>query len=255
MFKRVECMLSYKNIIAKQSLGIQLDDVERHAYNLWLGISLGNNFFTEEHLRAVIEFALHFTKEKVLVLIPGRMQASNYMHLEDFSRAKSLRKAFAEEDRKTNEIMNIISNLDASQTQLISVASYDDVCTPEYIKQRELLFREFSKEEMFYSDVIDVVEEIINSRKRTLFKKRSEGLALYVLNEIPFFLNGVQKLDSTLRYEVVVYPGVGGIDRLVNKIAEIDSYDQLRAKLKLVGGVGILDIGVDNPVDRQSGSR
>lgn len=70
-------MINYKNLSVKESKGISLDEVENRKHNIWLGISLSNKFFTLSTIKLLIEFALEYTKDKVLVWIPGRLQGTN----------------------------------------------------------------------------------------------------------------------------------------------------------------------------------
>ena len=235
-------MIRFENISAVQSIGIPLEEVEARRHNLWVGISFGNKTFTTEHIRSLLLCALHFTKGKVLVWIPGRMQAINFHYFDNISRADALKKAFVAEDEKRREIETILATLPEAEQKKISVANYDDICTPLFIKRREVLFREFSEQEDFYLDVVAIVKEVVQDRQRTETKKLLENLSLYILQELPLFLNGVQTLFDKTLYSVCLYPGMGKLDDLVNEIWRGKKYAGLRKKLSLKEKVGIVDI-------------
>ena len=54
------------------------EDIDAKAFNIYFGFSLGNKYFTPEHIRSYIAWALENTKEKVAVLIQDKIQAINY---------------------------------------------------------------------------------------------------------------------------------------------------------------------------------
>ena len=61
----------------KRVLGGTKEDIESNKYNIWVGISLGNKSFTKELIKEYIEYALKFTREDVLIVIPDRLHAVN----------------------------------------------------------------------------------------------------------------------------------------------------------------------------------
>lgn len=231
-------------VIIKGCKGIDLSEIEEKKHNFFIGISISNKFFTPENIKFLILFALENTKEKVLIWIPGRMQATNYRYFDMMSRADALQKAFLDEDKFKDIVNNILNNLDDSLRSKIVIANYDDVFTSNFIKQRELFFRVFSKKGLFYENVLDVAKEIIESRGRTYSVDRAESIALYIISELPLFVNGVSKIGDETIYTVVPYPGFGKIDDLVIDIVEGKKFPELTSKLNLKNKVGILDIEI-----------
>lgn len=220
--------------------GVDFSEVKNKKHNIWVGVSFSNKNFNEESLESLIRFALEYTKEKVLVVIPGRMQATNYRYFENLRRSEALRKAFSEEDIYVSCVEKIIERL--KPTKPIVIANYDAVCTPKHIKQREIFFREFSKQSTFYDSVMSVVGSVFTQRKRTFDTSKGESLALYVLHELPFFIDGVQKIEEPTRYTVNVYPGSGGIDELVLEIRKGEKFSELTKKLNIENETGIIDV-------------
>jgi tRNA-dependent cyclodipeptide synthase len=238
-------MLKYKQLKAKGSKGITLESFEKREHNVWLGISLSNKFFTKETIQLLIEFAVEYTKDKVLVWIPGRMQAINYRYFDGLSRAESLRKAFEDEERIINDVKDILGRFPSEKASRIVIANYDDVCTPKHIRQREIFFREFSEQKEFYDALMEIVKGVIDLRGRTYDKTKAESLALYIIQELPLFVDGVQKNGDDTLYTVVPYPGFGKIDELEMDLVVGKRYPELTQKLSLSNKVGILNIELD----------
>ena len=53
-------------------------EIESKKFNIFIGISLGNKWFTKENLQEYLNWALENTKEKVLILIADKIHIINY---------------------------------------------------------------------------------------------------------------------------------------------------------------------------------
>lgn len=226
----------------EETLGVSKESILAKEHNLWIGLSFGNKWFTSENLKELIKLGLEYTKDSLLILVPGRMHATNLRYFDDLSRAEALRKAFEEEDEKLGEVQDIISNLKEEEQNKIIVAKYDDVLTPTCIKQREELMREFSKQSDFYKLVSEIAQEMLEIRGRTISKERVESAALYVLHELPLFLDGIQKNGVDNVHTVILYPGLGKLDDLVVKILESEQFKSLRERLNITHKTGIASV-------------
>ncbi|KKS44298.1 hypothetical protein A2567_03140 [Candidatus Azambacteria bacterium RIFOXYD1_FULL_42_11] len=235
-------ILKYGNVIAIQSIGINLLEIEQKRHNIWIGASINNKAFSKENIRVLINFCLQYTKEKILVEIPGRMHATNYKYFDGLTRAEALKKAFKDEDARKKELSEIIDGFPAEVRKNIVVANYDDICTPDHIRIRELFFREFAEQSDFYQEVIDIIREIFLTRGRTPSKERLESLALYVIHELPLFVNGVQTNNDPSIYTATPYPGLGKIDQLVMNIIDGKKYPELSKKINIKNRTGIINI-------------
>ena len=102
--------------------------------------------------------------------------------------------------------------------------------------------REFSLQKKFYEIVMDIADEILESRGRTISKNRKEDVALYVLQELVWFLDGVKKNGNDTLYTVVLYPGFGKLDYLVKSIIEDDEFKEFKEKLNITNKTGIADV-------------
>lgn len=150
--------------------------------------------------------------------------------------------AFNIEEEKFLEVEDIRSEFCLEDQGKIVIANYDDVLTPKTVKQREILMREFSKQEEFYNMVIEISNEMLEMRRRTISKERSESAALYILQELPLFLDGVMKIGNDVIYTAILYPGLGKLDELVIKIRNNDKFMYLKETLNIKNSVGIVDV-------------
>jgi len=223
-------------------LGVSKESVLNKEHNLWIGFSFGNKWFTKENLERLIHFGLKHTNQSLLIWIPSRLYATNLRYIDKLSRSESLKKAFEVGDEQFLVAQNIKLGLGAENQNRIIVANYDDTLTSSCIAQREILLREFSKQQEFYNLVMDIAFEILALRGRTASKERAESVALFVLQELPFFIDGVVKIGTSIVHTVVLYPGLGKIDELVMVIRNNDNFKLLRDKLNIKNSTGIVSI-------------
>src|SRR3989344_7414326 len=187
-----------KEIIINETLGVSKESILNKEYNLWVGFSFGNKWFIKENLKRLISFGLKYTKQSLLILIPSRLYATNLRYIDKLSRSESLKRAFEAGDKQFLETQSIKVGLGAEAQNKVIVANYDDVLTSTCIVQREVLLREFSKQQEFYNIVMDIAFEILALRGRTASKERAESVALFVLQELPFFIDGVVKIGTSI---------------------------------------------------------
>lgn len=235
------------SVVAVQSVGVSLQEVAEKKHNIWVGVSFGNRQFTPENTNAVVAFALRYTRDRVLVILAGRMHAANIQHLakdeRPLRRAKALRLAYGEEDERRKEIEMFLATLPEAVRTRVRVVGYSEACNPTHMRVREILYREFSEEGRFYHDVIDIVRENVERRGRTPTPFRLDGLAIYVLNELPWFLVGAKAIDDNTLYTVNPYPSLGKLDDLVVAIRSgAGDYAPLRERIGEMPQTGVLDL-------------
>ncbi|HLC69433.1 MAG TPA: tRNA-dependent cyclodipeptide synthase [Patescibacteria group bacterium] len=199
--------------ILKDSVGVELSEIYNRNHNLWVGISFTNKLFTPDNIVAIIDLALQYTKEKVLVWVPGRMHATNYYYFEKLGRAEALRRAYEDEERVLNFLKQSFHN------SKVVLATFDETCTPRFMKRQAVLFKEFSKQGEFYKDTLEIVKQIMLARGRTVEQKRLESLALYVVQELPLLVGGISKNNDPELYTALLYPGMGKLDELAMAIS------------------------------------
>ncbi len=202
-----------ERLVIEKTLGIPAEEVLAKQHNLWMGIS--NSGWFEEHLEQIVLWALAHTKEKLLVVVPGRLWAVNLHHVDKKSRARALRLAFAKEAQYYKRIHDA---LPADAEGRVRIVGYDEILTAGYVHWRELFYRAFSEEGPFYDRVMDIARDYLASRGRTINKDRLEAAALYQLQELPMFLGPLRTIGDDTPYTANVYPGLTKFDELVRDL-------------------------------------
>lgn len=237
--------LRHGKVAAKKCIGLPMSDLADRRHNIFIAISLANKSFTELYLREQLKFALRYTADKVLVLIPGEWHAINLQCVDEMSRSTSLRHSFKEEDSMRALCARIVSDLPAPEQSSILLAPTWSIYTPEYSKRLELLAREYSRKGHLYRDISNIVRSWLKQRKRTITQPRLEALAQYVITELPLFLSPVRTTQNELEFAVNLYPGIGPFEELVERIRLSDMYNNLRKELR-PSPAGIVDLQIED---------
>lgn len=224
-----------------RTLGIPEREILDRRHNIWVGVSNSRWFNTPGNLEGLIRWSLAHTREKLLIWIPGRLYAVSINHIEKQSRARALREGFAAEARFRARIDEMFLATPVERKR-IRIADYDETLTPRMCRRRSVLYRAFSEEGAFYHRLIEIAEEFLISRGRTVSKRRLEASALYQLQELHMFLSPVQMVHDDTTYAVETYPGLGKYDQLVRDLVEGRVFPQLTRQLMLTSRCGIASL-------------
>lgn len=208
--------------------GGKKEDVLSKKHNIFIGISMGNKWFTKEHIKEYIEWALKNTKEKVLIWIADKIHAVNYEVKNNQSHENALKRALREGDKKMIIIKEMIQELSKKERERIDIARWGDLEVLNYhIKLKDFFHEKFSKDKKFKESVLDVVTSTISlSFTNTQIEKLSE----YVLNELPeilatFTFKGVE-------YGCYPYPINTNVAAFVEKIQDKEIFPEIAKELK-----------------------
>ncbi len=205
------------------------EDIKAKKFNIFIGISLGNKYFSEEHIKDYILWALGNTKEKAAVLIPDKIHSVNYEVRNGYTKERAVKTAVKEGEKVREIIKNILNDLSLQKRNSVEILKWEDIETTEHKNMTLVLNEEFNKNEQFKNVVIEIVKENIQSEKIT--HSDYEKLASYPLEELPMLVGGIEY--KGISYELLPYPGVSKIDYLAIGLQEAEIFPELSKKLKV----------------------
>jgi tRNA-dependent cyclodipeptide synthase len=224
-----------------QALGVPAEEILARRHNIWVGVSNSRWFNAPGNLERLVRWSLAYTKEHLLIWIPGRLYAVSINHVEKESRARALREGFAAEANFRARIQAMSEETPYSLAR-IRIADFDETLTPAAVRRRSILYRAFSEEGRFYGRLIEIAREFLVARGRTVTKHRLEASALYQLQELYMFIAPAQVLDDETTYAVEVYPGLGKYDQVVRDLIEGRVFPELTEQLALTDRCGIASV-------------
>src|SRR3989344_7221083 len=227
-------------IVIKKYLNTSQTIVDDKKYNIVIGISLGNKYFSKENIREYIVWALEHTKKDVLVVVADAIQSVNYEAFNEYSPTR----AIAVAKRKGEEIIKIIEEviyaLSKKQRDLIRVITWKDVINPAWYQDNLKFIREeFETNPKFYDFIMSIIQE---NRPATFFKLSELQLkkaAEYVIGELPMLISGVDFGGKI--YDLLPYPGLGKIDELAVGLQDGTLFPELTMKLVINNKMAVLE--------------
>ena len=218
--------------------------VESREYNIWFGISLGNRYFSKQHLEKYIPWLVAHVRESLLIVVADEIHAINLEVLDGYTPARAVAVAQRKGKEKIDEVIAILKSLSPSDQQKVKVIPWAEIeKIPEKQKFRALLKEEFGRNEEFKRFVIGIVKEYPKTESKKLTASDYERLSEYILRELPVYINGAVYKDC--RYLLQPYPGLGKIDELIMGLQSGTLFSALAKKLNITNKIAILEAYVE----------
>ena len=214
-------------------------------FNIFIGISLGNKWFTKSHLRLYLRWALDNTKERVIFVIADKLHAVNLEVRNDYNSMRALRKALREGNNIERIVRELIAELSKEEQMLLDVIRWDYFEKSEaHIKGVKIFENEFDNNPQFKKISLSIVSEAVNSKKGG---RKFEGgkiikLSKYFIGELPEMLNGFEY--NGVYYNLYPYPFSLAFGEFVEQIQRKKIFPELHNKMKIGNNVlVVLEIG------------
>jgi len=226
----------------KTYLNCTKQEIQSKKFNIFVGISLGNKYFSKENVKKYLLWALENTKDDVLILIADKNHAINYEVLNGYNSERALQVALRKGIETEESIKKIVRGLPKEKHHLIKICKWENARKSNYYKDKIKIFlNEFKENNKFHDFIIKIVQENLGNKADNLNNEQLDKLALYILDELPILLNGVE-FEGKI-YDLHPYPGLSCLDDLLmdlqngkmfpkltkmleieNKIAEVEAY-------------------------------
>lgn len=217
--------------------------VEGKEFNIFYGLSLGNKYFTSDHVREYIRWAMENTKDKVLILIPDKIQAVNYEVKNEYSLTRALAVALRKGAEIESMVKEIIEDLQIPASK-IRVVHWQDIEDEEYGRMYGVISDAFEHHMRFRQTVVAMVKETPHLKGLNLVDAQYEKLALYIINELPVLINGIT-LSGTY-YGLFPYPGFASLDYLAIDLQEGTTFPDITSQLRIENKLKLIELYVDS---------
>ncbi len=212
-------------------------EVESRKHNILIPICLGNKFFSHkneitDNVRKYIEWALKFTKEKVLILVVDKIQDTNYYVRSSGSKSRSAssRRVLRDGQEIKNNILSTIKNsFSDTEREKIDIICYEEYekTDPNCIEVTEKVYAQFKDDASFRESVLGAVKSSVNDREFS--DEEYLTLCEYVLDEFALVYTGIEY--GGRYYGLYVYPEIDAVVDLVASIQQGHSFIELHKKL------------------------
>lgn len=210
--------------------GATLKRVKDREFNIYLGISLGNKWFTKEHVRGHIEWALKCTKEKVGILIADTLHAINYEFRNNIPSSRALVKSLEKGEEMCGMLKEIISTFSKREQDKIEIIRWGSILKDKiYSETLPIVKKEFGSNLDFRKSILNLIRSHVRRENRLFSERQIEGLGLYIVEELPQFLNGFTFKD--IYYGALIYPSYSKLVEFMFEIQEKKIFPKLAEKI------------------------
>lgn len=205
------------------------EEVSLKKFNIFIGISLGNKFFSKRNLKEYISWALENTCKEVVILIADDLHAINYSVLNGLEEKEALEKVRKLGDEIERMLKKII--LDIGNNKNVQILHWRDILSKEYSEKVDVTYKEFKDNLEFREAVLSISNEFVEARNISLSEGEEIRLAGYILNELPLLIEGLHYNGRD--FELLPYPVRDSLDELILDIQKGEIFQDYLEKLNV----------------------
>lgn len=206
------------------------EELEQKKYNIGVGISLGNKWFTPEHILELVQWSLRYTKEYVVVYVADSIHALNIEARTGKNPSAAKRSAL----KLGNEILNAVKDnidttLNAEDQNKIVYAHWEELLDEHYQKKVAYLYSFFEDNETFKECILSLVKEHTSQEERIFSEEALRKMAQYILEEIPECLARVQ--IGGILVDAYTYPFDGALTLFIEKLQKGELFPEIKKEI------------------------
>ena len=199
-------------------------------YNIGVGISLGNKWFTVENSIALTKWALEHTKECVVVCVADSINAINMEVRNKISPERALRSSLAKGEKILEEVRaHIQSVASPADMQKIHFAKWDDFHTEQYRGKTAFLNSQYETNKEFADTIHNMVRNFTSKETRVFSDEEIHKLGKYLLEELPE-LAAVTTING-VTCEAHAYPFDGEFLQFIGQMQRREVFPEIGAKI------------------------
>ena len=218
------------------------NEVSSKSFNICLGFSLGNKYFTYEHKKSFIDWAYKNTKDTIAIIIPDKIQIVNYEVKNKYNPIRAKNVAMRKGLEIEQDVRKICRELNISESKF-KIVHWQDLEDEKHLKTVAVLEEEFKNNMKFHEAVIEMVKEPLHIQNLNLAQKDYEKLAQYIINELPMLINGLE--INGVWYTLFPYPGFASLDYLALDLQEGKNFPEITSKLDIQNKLRLVEAYAD----------
>ena len=203
--------------------------LQKH-YNIGVGISLGNKWFSAENIVGLVEWSLEHTKDFVVVYVADSIHAINIEVRNRKSPEKARETAMRLGDEMLEEVKVLAkSKLTPDQFSKLHFAKWDELFTPAFQEKLDFLNKKYDTDSEFKRAIVELVDGFTSNENRVFSDEDKVKLGSYVIAEFPEIL-GRTPING-LVFDAYAYPYDGKLPELVENIQKGELFPDVRDKV------------------------
>ncbi len=209
--------------------GGTIEDLEAKKYNVGVGISLGNKWFTVANILELTRFCLSHTRENVVVYVADSIHAINLEVRKRISYEKALKMA---DQMGTNLLEQVKQEVEKTFTpeeiSKIHYVKWGVIADEAFKKRVNFLYDFYQKNEDFKNYLQSIVKKAISKETspRTFSENEILRLTDYIIEEFPEQTTRVPMGEFIC--DAFVYPYDGEIVELAEQIQNGEKFPEIK---------------------------
>ena len=192
-------------------------ELESKKYNIGVGISLGNKWFTPENILELIKWSLVFTREKVVVYVADSIHALNIEVRNGRNPKKAIEIALEMGQNIIDQVKLLVDKeVYIADREKIVYAHWNDLVDDYYKSKVDYFYNLYKNDVEFRNYIIGLVRSHIKNEPRTFGDEAIDKLAYYILEELPEVLCRVD--IAGISCDAYIYPFDGELTQFVEKL-------------------------------------
>jgi tRNA-dependent cyclodipeptide synthase len=192
------------------------EDVLAKRYNIAIGCSLGNKWFTPENVREATLWALDHARDRVCIYVADSIHGINISVRQHIPEEKARAKAMKLGEEFLKKVADALADLPEEQRKRIDLCTWKEVETPEYKIGVAYLYQLYEQDEEFHKAITAFVRNHVSKEARQFSDHEIDLLGTYILEELPACMN-VIALKGT-EYDAWAYPHDGKLAEFIEKL-------------------------------------
>lgn len=212
--------------------GGNIEDLESKKYNLGVGISLGNKWFTIPNIIELVRFCLAHTREYVVVYVADTIHAINLEVRKRIKYKKALRIA----DKLGSDVLEqvkqeIEKTFSTEEISKIHYVKWDIIANGAFKSKVNFLYEFYNKNEDFKNYLQSIVRKAVSKETspRTFSENEILSLTNYIIEEFPEQTTRVPMGEYSC--DGFVYPYDGDIVELAEKIQNGEIFPEIKENI------------------------
>lgn len=212
----LEMLISLRRMELHKLRGGSREELETKQFNIGIGISLGNKWFSPENIVEATRWALPFAREHVVIYVADTIHAINLSVRNRISDDRALRIT----TRYGQELLDAVKKkvdgeFSEEEREKIVYATWRDLVDSSYQKKVDYLYGLYESNEEFRTCIQDIVRGWISKETRVFTDEDIYKFGTYILEELPEVMCRVP--IKGIVYEAYAYPFDGELPEIIEE--------------------------------------
>lgn len=210
-----------------QTRGCSKKDVELKKYNIGVGISLGNKWFSPLNIIELIGWVLPRTREYVVVYIADTIHGINLSIRNKLSdkHAEEVAVRYGKDlMQKVREKVNTCFS--EEERAKIIYATWDDIADNKYREKVKFLYNLYDSNIEFKNYIENFIKEWISKEKRIFKEVDIHKFGKYIIEELPELM--VQVPACGVIYEAYTYPYKSKLTQFIGELQKGQVFPEIK---------------------------